>query len=164
MDDITAYLRNYKRFKIKVKNIEMIIQEKSMELSTMSAITPLSFDIHGTGGNVETLNAVEGNAVKRLNFQHDIQLLKQEKQAVQWKIERIDTAIQALSPVEKEIIQRRYIEGYRWMQIASMVGYSERNCQKVSKKALNILYELLQCDLQHEAEQKSTSSQESHLD
>ncbi len=60
------------------------------------------------------------------------------------ELEQLDTAMAPLKPIQKLIIELKYIDDLDWGIVSSRVGYSERQCKRTGQVALlrmaHILY------------------------
>lgn len=63
------------------------------------------------------------------------------------RLERaMNSIIQALPPVQREIICYRYADGHRWNYIASRLAYNVNHLQRVEKTAIDRIREMLERD------------------
>ncbi|WP_204966146.1 hypothetical protein [Megamonas hypermegale] len=56
------------------------------------------------------------------------------------QLEKINSILQqsfkSLTDIEYSIIYKRFVEEYRWKNVADETGYSIRHCQRISNKAI----------------------------
>ena len=89
-----------------------------------------------------------GSHIYNVSSRVENAILKQEsieytaKKAIK-EIERLDIAMEALTTIQKDIVEMKYIEGNDWGFVSSQLGYSERQCQREGKMALSIMVSVL---------------------
>lgn len=87
---------------------------------TAKAIT---YDMEKVSPTYKISKEVEEEVVRTLT---KIEVLKKEIEEESSLITKIDRAINNLSPIHKEIIEYKYIDGLSWDEIIDKTSYSER--------------------------------------
>ncbi|WP_127724524.1 hypothetical protein [Anaerosphaera multitolerans] len=67
--------------------------------------------------------------------------IKEKYNTVALKLNMLENAINCLSEIEIKVIEKRCLNNLTWKQVTSFVGYSERQCKNIKKKALKNLSE-----------------------
>lgn len=83
-----------------------------------------------------TLDAELNLSVEMEEAEHERSTKQAEHRAAVALLDRLDAAIADLSEKERRIVQRRYIEGLPWEQVANEIGYSTRSGQRYGKRAV----------------------------
>lgn len=113
-------------------NIE-IADKQLKELKENDGLSGISYDgiqVKTNKTSDMTLNTAEKNITSE-------ELILKRKEKLQSKLDTIDLLLEGLNEVERIVIQKRYIEGLQWWQVAYSVGYGERHCKRIRTEAIN---------------------------
>lgn len=89
-----------------------------------------------TRAYIRTLEIEISLSVEIGEAEHERENKKAAHRAAVALLDRLDAAIADLSEKERRIVQRRYIEGLPWEQVANEIGYSTRSGQRYGKRAV----------------------------
>ena len=134
MSDINHYkatelfLYNYNSLKASIKNIWQELEE--IDYREISAVD-LQYEPVATNAIHQP---TEEAAVRVADLKTH---LEQRIKITESKLERIDRAIEALNPTERQIIEQRYKNGKQWWEIAYEVKFNERWCKEIRRRAVN---------------------------
>jgi DNA-directed RNA polymerase specialized sigma subunit len=122
------FLYNYRPLKISIENMESELKE--LEPLGASAI---DYSKEKTGATYNISKQTEDEALHIITQK---EILKDRIEKTKKKVERIEKGLSSLSPIEKEIISRRYFESEQWYEIAYKVKYHESWCKEIRKRAI----------------------------
>lgn len=134
--EIEKALYEYKKKKIKVRNIELEINKiKNNYLGTSS----VTFE-ERTAPTNKISNSVENEFLRK---EDQISRLECEKIFIASELEQLDNAMETLDHREKEIIEELYFNKLKNKDISQKMYLSEVSIIKVKRSGLNKLSELL---------------------
>lgn len=116
-------------------NIE-IADKQLKELKEDISISGISYDGIKTSATNKTGDMTADAAVNNVSEE---ELILKRKEKLQNKLDTIGILIDGLNETEKKVIQKRYIEGLRWWEVAYHANYSEIHCKRIRKEAINKL-------------------------
>lgn len=123
-------LYNYIVICISIQNMEKDIKS----IKEDSGIRGVSLDSNAGGG--EKSSITESTAINNVE---KIGVLEKKIERNKRDIDRVDTAMEGLNPLERRIIEKKYIDGLPWYEVAYAVSYSERQCRNIRKVAIEKL-------------------------
>ena len=127
MGDIKDYLKSYRRT---LKAAEQYLRD----LDALTYIQSPKMD--GMPRN-SSIHGLELQVAQRERLQKRAEKERQRAFEICDDIERRIDAIE--DATLRVILQRRYIDGYEWMEVAESVGYSRESVFRLHRKALNEL-------------------------
>lgn len=129
------YLTRYEWIRARIKSLDLEITDKTAELHNFGGAKVPSYTEQVGHGQTE-LNETERGAEQLGLLRDTLHRLNTDRRSAVNLLSRLDEVIATLSENEKIVVQRKYIAGYSWMQVAREMGYSERNCQRWGRKAI----------------------------
>ncbi|MDY3915735.1 MAG: sigma-70 region 4 domain-containing protein [Selenomonadaceae bacterium] len=135
------YLRNLGYYKEAERNISGEIQAIAHELGGVSINSALAGgEVHG--GSSE-LNGVEREAERRVKQEKRYGELLLERQSLQEQIDKLERALMALPPTEKDIVAMFYMSHMSYADMAVSLNFSERTLKRrVSDATRSVAYML----------------------
>lgn len=134
--EIEKALYEYKKKKIKVRNIELEINKiKNNYLGTSS----ITFE-ERTAPTNKISNSVENEFLRK---EEQISRLECEKIFIASELEQLDNAMETLDHREKEIIKECYFNGLKSKAISEKLYLSNVSVSKLKKNGLDKLIELI---------------------
>ena len=125
------------RYRSICRRIEAKIEEKERLRSLETKITPTLSDMPKGGGGDDKL-ATMTEKIDEIDHQ-----LSDELDALAHARAEIEAAIQTVEPESyREVLERRYIRGERWEQIAVDMGYELRWLYRLHHRALDAVSEI----------------------
>lgn len=61
---------------------------------------------------------------------------RRQRLDIRLQLKALKNALQGLKPVDRHIIERRFLQGLSWDKVAACTGYSNHNCRVRADKAL----------------------------
>lgn len=120
-DTIIATLKCYKLLPAHIEEL----QNKWNEIRMNDGVNGI--DYSGDGIKTNGINKlVENTALKNIE---DLKEIEKELVITKAKLNRLDSAIDSLLPVESQMVRLRYVNGLGWNEISSTTLYSLRSCQ-----------------------------------
>lgn len=129
---IKTHLKNYKTYKIGIKNLQQSLDE------IMPNITTNYEWKEGTSGSYSGKSSTETTAIYRVSGEKAL-YLQEQLSIYKMIITSIDEALAALTEDEQKFIKCRYFEGYSIEKTAMELGYSVQNCFKIRTQAMEKL-------------------------
>lgn len=120
------YLYNYRPLKASIENMEK-------EISDLDYYIASSIKLDYIGGIGYKGSITEMAAI---NIQEKKDNIRFEIRKLEDRLERIDRSLEALSEIERYIIEDKYFEGREWWKIAYKLRYSERWCKELRRRAV----------------------------
>lgn len=127
------FLKNYNALKISIEISKKELQELQQEESIGISAVPIKERVAPTN---DFNSATEDEAISRITQEY---LLKRRIEKTTRKVEKVDMALNALSDIQRAIIEKYYIEGKQWYEVAWEVGYCERWCREQRSRAIENL-------------------------
>lgn len=94
-------------------------------------------DYSGDGIKTNSIqNVVEHTALENIK---NVELLRKDIEKTEKKLSRLNGAINALNPIEKKIIEMKFLEENQWGNIANAINYTDRTCRTKLNNATNKL-------------------------
>lgn len=128
--EIIDELQNYKILKAQIEELKIKLQE-------LSLISAVDNSIPKTGITYKYNSNTENIALKRTEYENKIKILTLQ-------IQRIENALNALSDVERKIIELKYIEQLTWRNVVYETGKSRIACYRISQQALKHIKAILE--------------------
>ena len=123
-----------KCYKLLLSHIDAL-EEQIKEAMIFDGVAGI--DYAGDGIKTNNINKlVENTALKNIE---DVILIKENLEKAKFKLHRLDSAIQSLELIEKQILIYKYIEGYQWFEVMCELNYSERTCREKLNNAVDKL-------------------------
>ena len=129
------YLVNYERIRARAKNLGLEITDKMLELNSFGGAKVPSYSEQVGHGESE-LNETERGAEQLGILRNTLNQLNVDKRAAESLLKKLDNIIETLNENEQHVVKKKYIAGYGWLQVAGELGYSERNCQRLGRRAI----------------------------
>lgn len=128
LNDIESWLYNYKKITATIEN--MILEYNTLDFS-------LSSKNNEGGATTNRFSSEVENAIARKDsLAARITILKNKKA-------QIDAALNALSPVERIVIEKFYIENQKYKDFIEIINYSEVQTKRIKKRAINKLVDIV---------------------
>jgi len=125
---IEGILYNYKLIKASIENNKLKLQNLELEDGT----TAISYEEPGSRTN-KFHSVTENAAIKNIERKEKLK----KKIAIDTNtIQMIDNALNALTELERTIIEMFYIENMEWWKVAAKVHYSEGWCKAKRNEAI----------------------------
>ncbi|KAB2328952.1 sigma-70 family RNA polymerase sigma factor [Cytobacillus depressus] len=125
---IERHLKNYRNYKIGIQNM-------NKQLDHMFPKITSSYEMaEGSTGTFSCHSNTEEYAIKRLEKKVEMEEFIHTYEVV---IDSIDSAIKQLDPLEKEFVEKRYIENGNMKMVAISLGYSLRATYKIKEDVKN---------------------------
>lgn len=124
-------LYNYKSLEIKIKNIDIDLEELEDDISLKS----VGYE-ERTGPTNAFSSSVENEVVKRDKLRN--QLLLEKKKCIRLQ-NKIKNALETLTKEERQLIDLRYMgkEKLTWIQIGLILGRDKDNCMKLRNRIIS---------------------------
>ena len=128
-------LYNYKKLKAQIKNIELDIEERENDYSTLSAV---QYDKDSLSKTYKFSSEVENKVIKldHDNASEELKYLQAKKRSKEIQIERIDNMLSVLNEDEKKLIKIRYFDNIPYKDIADILCKSDSWLQELRKKII----------------------------
>lgn len=134
---VVERLKEYRKLKAEIRAIELDIEElKDIE---NIGTAPISFE-ERTGKTYKFNSYTENMAISLVD---KIQCLEREIKIKERGIARIENALSILSENEREILEMKYIKGYKWDTITFKLDRSYQQCKRVEVEAIKKIAHLL---------------------
>ena len=126
-------LFNYNKIKVEIKCLEIDIEFLNKDILGCKAI---NYSNEKTGPTNSICNPFE-NEIK--NKEKEIAKLERDKNTKEKIVKKIDEALTLLEESEMNIVRYRYFSNKKpnWYYIATMMGYSEKNCRNKRNDLIN---------------------------
>ena len=132
-DELKQFLHSYKdleterrQIATELERVEALISSPKAQNLTGMPRTP------GVGDPV--FNAVDLHITLQERYRAQLQRLAAAQTA-------IETLIESLEPLTRQLMRYRYIDGLRWEEVCGAIGYSWRQTHNIHAKALDDLLE-----------------------
>ncbi|AOT70677.1 hypothetical protein [Geosporobacter ferrireducens] len=137
--ELESILKNLKQYEAKIKEIEIQIEEyKDMQGLCLKGI---NYENIIRTNNI--FSKTEMQVMEDTELQNKIELLEYEKRHLERFIKRVWNAIDSLTELEKQIIQKKYIENKIWRYITFDINLEERQCREIKNKTLSKILNIL---------------------
>ena len=140
--NVYRYLRNYNWFKRQIKSIDIELKGLDERIRLLGGLKGVSYDSTAVMGGEKT-STVEQAAIQRDELEQKAAILRENRERISTLIKRIDDALDALDETDREIVRMRYIDGFRWTQIAMKAPYSQRSCITHGQNAVKQIVALI---------------------
>lgn len=132
---VEGMLYNYKKLKAQIKNIELDIEERENDYSTLSAV---QYDKDSLSKTYKFSSEVENKVIKldHDNTTEELKYLQAKKRSKEIQIERIDNMLSVLNEDEKKLIEMRYFDNIPYKDIADILCKSDSWLQELRKKII----------------------------
>jgi hypothetical protein len=124
-EKIEKHLKHYKNYKIGMNNMKKQLEHLFPRITAAYEMR------EGSSGTFSNNSTTEDFAIKRA----------EKKAEMEWYIKTyelvttsIDSALKQLDPLQKEFVEKRYIEGINMKSVASNLGYSLRQTYKIKEE------------------------------
>jgi DNA-directed RNA polymerase specialized sigma24 family protein len=124
-------LKEYRKIKVEIRAIELDIEELQDDENIGTA--PISYEERT--GKTNKFNSYTENVA--ISLVDKIEKLQREKRAKERAVERIENALNILDNNEKEVLELKYIKGYRWNTVTFKLDRSYQQCKRIEKDALS---------------------------
>ncbi len=129
---IKTHLKNYKTYKVGIKNIQQSLDEILPNITT-------NYDWkEGSAGAYSGGSSTESTAIYKVSGDKAV-YLQEQLSIYRTIVSSIDEAIAALSEDEQKFIKCRYFDNYSIEKTAQELGYSVQNCFKIRTQAMDKL-------------------------
>lgn len=137
--EVEKILKNIKEYKAKINEIELEIAD--LEDLQSIGLKGINYDNLIKTNNL--FSKTELQAIKDLEIQQTMDLLRYKKRHLQRFLKKIQSAIDSLTDLEKQIIEMKYIENKIWRFVTFEVNIEERQCRVIKKRALDKICRLI---------------------
>lgn len=124
-----AMLKNYNANKVQCDMLTSKLRE--LERRTDVGVGAVSYDQPAAGATNAVVSIVENTIITK---ERKIERLQNELARVQGQLERIDIALANLPYAQRLLLERRYIDGLGWREVAEAVGYDVYYTKKELKQ------------------------------
>lgn len=128
-------LQNYNKMKVAALNLTEEIKAQENLLRDESIASVQYGDDRISGGTRE-LTSTEAAAVRRIKMEVHITDMRIRRDEIERTIRAIDRAFESLGDADVELIQRRYMQGQSWAQVAEALNYTEKWAKEKGGKVL----------------------------
>lgn len=128
-------LQNYAKMKVAVTNLTEEIGAQEMILRDES-ISSIQYGDDRIIGGTRELTTTEAAAVRRIKLEGHIADMRIRRDEIERTIRAIDRAFESLDDSDVELIQRRYMQGQSWAQVAEALNYTEKWAKEKGGKVL----------------------------
>lgn len=139
LKELERILKNLKQYEARVKEIELQIEEyKDMQGLCLKGIS-----YENIIRTHQIFSKTEMQVLEDLELQQQIELLEFEKRHLERFIKRLHNAMDSLGDIEKQIIEKKYLENKIWRYITYDVNLEERQCREIKNKTLHKIIDIL---------------------
>ena len=135
LEKLKHELKNLKVTEAKIKSMELKIRELGSDYITVAS-PKFNDGIRSTSISSPT----ETQAIKILEKK---KLYEKALERERNKVLLINYGITALDPTEKQIVISFFIENKSWCRVGAELNYSERQCRRISERALEKMLEVI---------------------
>ena len=128
-------LQNYAKMKVAVTNLTEEIDAQEMILRDES-ISSIQYGDDRISGGTRELTTTEAAAVRRIKLEGHITDMRIRRDEIERTIRAIDRVFELLDDSDVELIQRRYMQGQSWAQVAEALNYTEKWAKEKGGKVL----------------------------
>ena len=128
-------LQNYNKMKVAALNLTEEIKAQEMLLRDES-IASIQYGDDRIGGGTRELTTTEAAAVRRIKLEGHIADMRIRREEIERTIRAIDRVFELLDDSDVELIQRRYMQGQSWAQVAEALNYTEKWAKEKGGKVL----------------------------
>lgn len=128
-------LQNYTKMKVAVTNLTEEIEAQEAILRDES-ISSIQYGDDRICGGTRELTTTEAAAVRRIKLEGHIADMRIRRDEIERTIRAIDRAFESLDDSDVELIQRRYMQGQSWAQVAEALNYTEKWAKEKGGKVL----------------------------
>lgn len=125
-----AMLKQYNANKVHAEMLTSMLRE--VESRTDVGALAVAYD-QPTGGTTNKVTSTVETAI--IAKEREIERLQNELARVQGLVERIDIALANLPYAQRLLLERRYIQGLQWREVAEAVGYDVYYTKKELKQS-----------------------------
>lgn len=122
-----GYLKNLPIYRQAAENLEL---ELADERAMLSQITPKAISYGAVGGGTGELTPTEQAVQQRAVSVQRCQKLQQEHQVLRHQCDRIERALQVLSPEEQEAVDLIYFKHFSYTDMSRRTFTSARTCRR----------------------------------
>lgn len=142
---VLGYLRNYHKLAARADVLGLQMKDLATEIATAGAPKCPAYGLETGGGSAaeDDLNGVEREAYRLIEKQKKLEALQGNQSDIKMHLAKIDRALESLDGTAEQIVRLRYIDGERWGCVSLKTGYTERNCQKIGRKAVHDMADIL---------------------
>jgi len=128
-------LQNYNKMKVAALNLTEEIKAQENLLRDES-IASIQYGDDRIGGGTRELTTTEAAAVRRIKLEGHIADMRIRRDEIERTIRAIDRVFELLDDSDVELIQRRYMQGQSWAQVAEALNYTEKWAKEKGGKVL----------------------------
>ena len=128
-------LQNYNKMKVAALNLTEEIKAQENLLRDES-IASVQYGDARIGGGTRELTTTEAAAVRRIKLEGHIADMRIRRDEIERTIRAIDRVFELLDDSDVELIQRRYMQGQLWAQVAEALNYTEKWAKEKGGKVL----------------------------
>lgn len=138
---VFGYLKNYTKFKTRLKNMKLEIADKHAEIDTFGGAKAAAYGL-SAGGSWSDLNETERNASKLLELKGELADMETDCRRLETLLQCLDNALQSLDGISELVVRLKLIERRQWKDVIAIletrtdIHYCERNFQKILSKAI----------------------------
>ncbi|SKC82995.1 hypothetical protein [Maledivibacter halophilus] len=124
-----------KSYNLVVAHVEELKRELK-EIDMEDGIKAINYLSSKTSPTNKIEKVVEDTAISNITRKD---LVLKQIELYEYKISKIEEAINSLEEKEQKIIESKYIQGNQWYIVAHEENYSEKWCKKIRNTAINKL-------------------------
>lgn len=130
MEYIRQMLKSYKQLKAEIKSLEIEIEE----LRDSDNLGPSAICYEEKTGMTNKFCSQTENEAIRLT--EKITILERDKRQKERYIEKIDNALSVLNEKERQVLEIKHINGYRWDTVTYKLDISYPRCKQIEEAAI----------------------------
>jgi DNA-directed RNA polymerase specialized sigma24 family protein len=127
---IVEKLKEYRNIKAEIRAIELDIEE----LQDEDNIGPSAISYEEKTGKTNRISSQ--TEYLAISIADKVAKLEREKRIKERDIVRIENVLSILGEKEREVIEMKYMKGYKWDTISFRIDRSYQQCWRIEKRAL----------------------------
>lgn len=131
-----SWLQHYVEWQTFVGNQELILQDLKMELSLDPVPKTTHFGFDAGGGGWEKPSPEYVAVSEKMEKERMYKTSLEQVRELKTKIKIMDRCLSSLSGTEEKILRWKICNNQKWEAIAREVGYNEKTCRTMGRKAL----------------------------
>lgn len=125
-------LYGYKDIEEFIENTEEKLKEMKLEENT-ATVGAINYDSIQVSPTFSINRMTERKALEKVEEETELKIELYRNKKLK---KDIDQVINNLSPIHKDIIKYRYIEGLQWLEIIDIINYEERHLRNKKNEAI----------------------------
>ena len=132
---VYGYLSNYHMLRGQIDGITKEIETLTEQIKALYDAKTTHYGVD-TGGGYDELASSERKFARKQELDAKLYNAQVNLQNVALAVWRVDNAINYLADVPRKIIEERFFERKSLLQVSIDVGYSERSCYRMLRRAI----------------------------